>query len=288
MLGRDLEVPVEREGASDNPGDPGPGPAWQDDPVVTYGVLGVGSIASAMVTGLCDGVPDAPEVVLSPRNAERARDLAARLPTVRVAMDNQAVLDRSDVVLVCLLPGHATEVLQDLRFRAGQAVVSAMAGVPVAQLAELVAPATDIARGIPVPAVASRSSVTAVHPATEAATSLFGSLGGFVEVAHERSFDSLSAASATVAAHFRYLGAIAGWLTREGMNEADARRYVADTFAALSGELQSPDLDFEILAQAHSTPGGLNEQFARHLEAAGTYDAVRLGLDALLARVARS
>jgi pyrroline-5-carboxylate reductase len=56
--------------------------------VTTYGVLGVGSIAAAIVTGLCDGVADPPDVVLSPRNADRAADLAARLPSVRVATDN--------------------------------------------------------------------------------------------------------------------------------------------------------------------------------------------------------
>jgi pyrroline-5-carboxylate reductase len=60
---------------------------------------------------------------------------------------------------------------------------------------------------------------------------------------------------------------------------------VADTFAALSGELGSSDLDFRALAAAHSTPGGLNEQFSRGLEAAGARSAVRRELDELLARI---
>jgi pyrroline-5-carboxylate reductase len=253
--------------------------------VTSYGVLGVGSIASAIVSGLCDGVTEPPEIVLSPRNAERAAELAARFPSVRVAGDNQQVVDDSDVVVVCLLPVHAAEVLAGLRFRGDHAVVSAMAGVPVAQLAGLVAPATDIARSIPVPAVATRGSVTPVHPATQAATELYGRLGGTLEIADELAYESVSAASATVAAYFRYLGTIAGWLSARGVPTAAAHRYVADTFAALSGELDSPGPDFAALAQAHTTPGGLNEQFARDLDAAGTYDAVQLGLDALLARI---
>ena len=95
--------------------------------MTTYGLLGVGSIASAIVVGLCDGVPDAPPVVLSPRNAARSSGLATRFPSVRVAADNQAVVDACDVVVVCLLPAQADEVLAGLRFRAGQAVVSAVA-----------------------------------------------------------------------------------------------------------------------------------------------------------------
>ena len=61
---------------------------------------------------------------------------------------------------------------------------------------------------------------------------------------------------------------------------------MADTFAALSAELGSPGADFAALANAHATPGGLNEQFARDLGEAGVYDAVRDGLDAVLTRIA--
>jgi len=255
--------------------------------VTSYGVLGVGSIATAIVTGLCDGVGEPPEIVLSPRNVERAEELAARLPSVRVAANNQQVVDDSDVVIVCLLPAHAPEVLAGVEFRANHAVVSAVAGLPVSQLAGLVMPATDIARSIPLPAVATRASVTPVYPATQAATGLYDRLGGSMEISNELAYESVSAASATVAAYFRYLGTIADWLSGRGVPTAAARRYVADTFAALSGELDSPGADFAALAQAHTTPGGLNEQFARDLDAAGTYDAVQVALDAVLARIAQ-
>ena len=249
---------------------------------------GVGSIAAAIVTGLCDGVTDPPAIVLSPRNAERSASLAARFPSARVAPDNQAVVDAADVVVVCLLPGNAAEVLEGLAFRAGQAVVSAVAGLHVQRLVELVAPATDVARSIPLPAVATRGSATPVHPATAAATGLYDRLGGSLVIEDEAAYEATSAASATVAAHFRYLGTVAGWLSEQGIPAPDARRYVADTFAALAEELGAPDVDFEALAQAHATPGGLNEQLARGLGDAGVYDAVRSGLDAVLARIAQN
>ena len=255
--------------------------------MTTYGVIGVGSIATAIVNGLCQGVPDPPEVVLSPRNAVRAAELAARLPPVRVATDNQQVADDSDVVIICLPPVHAAEVLAGVRFRADHALVSAVAGFPVAQLAAAVTPATNIARSIPLPAVATLGSVTPVHPGTEPATELFDRLGGSMEIADELAYEAVAAASATVAAHFRYLETVADWLSRRGLPSAAARRYVADVFAALSSELDTPDADFSALAHAHATPGGLNEQFARDLAAAGTYDAVEAGLDAVLDRIAR-
>ena len=71
--------------------------------VTSYGVIGVGAIAAAIVTGLCEDVEDAPEVLLSPRNAEIAAGLAHRFPTVEVAADNQAVVDGASVVIVCVV-----------------------------------------------------------------------------------------------------------------------------------------------------------------------------------------
>ena len=175
-----------------------------------------------------------------------------------VAEDNQQVVDDSDVVVVCLLPTHAGDVLAGVEFSANHAVVSAMAESSVAQLAGLVTPATDIARSVPLIAVATSGSVTPVYPATQAATGLYDRIGGSMEIATNWPIESVTAASATVAAYFRYLGTIADWLSGHGIPPASARAYVADTFAALSDELDSAGVDFAALTQAHITPGGLN------------------------------
>ena len=177
----------------------------------TYGILGVGAIATAIVRGPCEGVAEAPSVVLSPRNAERAAGLAAGLRSVRVASGNQAVVDASDVVIICLLPVDAADALAELDFRADQAVVSAVAGLPVVQLAELVAPATDVARSIPLPAVATRDSITPVASGDICAIELF------LVVDDETAHECVAAASATVAAHFHYLDTIADWLAGRGI-----------------------------------------------------------------------
>lgn len=253
--------------------------------MTSYGILGVGSIAGAIVTGLCDGVPDAPEIVLSPRSADRAAALAARFPSVRTATTNQAVVDASDVVLVCVLPQQAPEVLRDLTFRPDHHVVSAVAGLPFGELTALVAPAREVARSIPLMAVATRSGTTPVFPATPSATALYDRIGASLHVGTEEAFDAVVGASATVAAYFDHLGTITAWLVDRGVAAGDAGRYVAATFASLTDELSRPEVDFAALAQAHTTPGGLNEQFARDLAQAGIGDAVRRGLDRIHARI---
>src|SRR5262245_436030 len=129
-------------------------------------MVGVGAIATAIVTGLCEHTQDAPPIVLSPRNAGRAADLAARFPTVRVGKSNQDVIDQSSVLLICLRPQEARSELPGLQFSGEQPVVSMMAGITIAALRELVAPAHDVARAIPLPSVAAREGATPIFPAT--------------------------------------------------------------------------------------------------------------------------
>lgn len=250
---------------------------------MVLGVIGVGSIASAMVSGLCrDGEPR--DILLSPRNPKRSAALAASCPGVRVAESNEAVARESSVVLLCLRPADAG-LLRGLPFRKDASVISVMAGISLSELAELVGPVGSIARAIPLPSVAVRRGVTPVYPFIEPARSLFAQLGTAVDVADESSFNLFSASTATVAAHFAYLARISDWLAARGIASLAARQYVAAMFGELAGSLQAPDPDFRQLAKEHATRGGINERFAQIMTEQGVWEAVDGGLDQIRRRL---
>jgi pyrroline-5-carboxylate reductase len=60
------------------------------------GFIGTGALTAAIVGGLKSIADNSVSVLLSPRNEEIAASLASRYPDVRVASDNQAVLDACD------------------------------------------------------------------------------------------------------------------------------------------------------------------------------------------------
>jgi pyrroline-5-carboxylate reductase len=250
------------------------------------GIVGVGAIAEAIITGLCEGEDTPASIHLSPRSAVRASRLAARYPSVDVVDGNQTVLDRADVVLLCLRPQDAPAALSDLAFRAQQAVVSVMAGVPTDALRPRVAPAEVVGRAIPLPAVATRTGLTAIHPRHPLVRAIFEPLGGVIAVDDERAFDALSASTATIAAHLAYLDTIGRWLADRGIPQTDATRYLAAVFGSLSGSLvgSQPD-DFRTLADEYATAGGTNEQFLAALRRAGTFDVVDRALDDVARRL---
>jgi pyrroline-5-carboxylate reductase len=254
---------------------------------VDLGIVGVGAIAEAIITGLSEGEDTPTSIHLSPRSAVRAGRLAARYPSVHVVDNNQTVVERADVVLLCVRPQDASAALSDLVFRAQQAVISVMAGVPIGALRPLVAPAEDLVRAIPLPAVARRSGLTAIHPRHELARALFDPLGGVIAVDEERALDALSASTATIAAHLAYLDTISRWLVDRGITETDATRYVAAVFGALTGTLSGlQPKDFRTLADEYATAGGINEQFLTALRRKGAFNIVNRALDDVADRLA--
>lgn len=250
---------------------------------MTYGVIGVGAIATAIVSGLSDGT-DAPPILLSPRNASAAAELASRYRNVQVCADNQAVIDGASTLILCLRPQDAPPVLRTLRFASEQSIISVMAGISTEALHPLVAPATAIARCIPLPSVAHREGVTVILPPGGAARALFDQLGGTIELESQQLFDAFSAATATVAAHFEYLNSTSRWLAARGVSADDAVRYVASLFVGLTPALRSGE-SFEHLAQDHTTPGGINELFLGHLRRHGVYGLVDEGLDQVAKKI---
>lgn len=124
------------------------------------GFLGTGEIAQVLVETIAG---DGHEIVVSKRSEAVSTRLEQTYPNLRHA-ENQQVVDDSDVVFICLLADTARQVLPELRFRDGQTVISVMARMTAAELAQLCAPAHDIAVAIPLPPMPLGGTLLAVFP----------------------------------------------------------------------------------------------------------------------------
>ena len=250
------------------------------------GFVGTGAITSAIVTGLNGAGLGGDTILVSPRNAKTAAALAASVPNVTVAASNQAVLDGSDVVMIAVRPQVGIEVLSALKFRADHRIISLMAITPLSKVAELVAPATKITRAIPIPIVADRRGPTAIFPPDEVASEIFNRIGTAIEATSAEQFIAYSTATATMAPYFTMAEEIASWLSRNGVQAADARRFVAAAFQGLGNiAVATPEHSLAALAGEFATRGGINEQVLAHMKARGAFEALSEGLDAVLQRM---
>lgn len=249
-----------------------------------YGFLGAGELTAAIVTGLSADVADPPAVVVSPRGREIAATLVARFPNVRVAGSNQEVLDSAPVVVLAVRPQVAAEALAPLEFHDAHLVVSALAGVRLAELEPMVGPAR-VVRSIPLPQAAARQSLTAIHPDHAEARALFERVGKVVVPQAESTLEAFSAATATFAAHLDHLTTIATWMTSQGVAEDAATEYVRHIFGQLGRSLSEHTGPLAELTGKHMTPGGINEQFLGDLRTADVPGTVGNALDRVLDRL---
>ena len=238
-----------------------------------------------MVSGLSSAGGER-AILLSPRNATAAADLARRFPQVTVASSNQQVVDECATVVIAVRPQITEGVLAELRFRPGHHVISLVSGFPVQRLSGLVAPATRIARAVPLPSAARRLSPTAIYPRDAEAVELFAFLGTAFAVDSEHDFDALCVATATMATYFAFADGAASWLARNGIPPAQARDYIARLYAGLSATaLEEPARSFQTLAADHATRGGTNEQVLTEMTAHGTFEKFAEALDGVMRRV---
>lgn len=119
-------------------------------PTVT-GFVGTGAITDAMVRGLLASPPLAPEIVVSPRNAGIAERLKRDFSVVRIASDNQAVVDACDTVFLAVRPQIAEEVITTLRFRPEATVISVIATLDRPMLLRWIGAEVVLVQAIPYP-----------------------------------------------------------------------------------------------------------------------------------------
>lgn len=250
------------------------------------GFLGTGHITSCVVTGLLTSEGPPKEIVLSPRNARVAAELAGRFPQVTVAADNQAVIDSSAAVVLALRPQIAAEVIAPLAFRADQLVISLMALTPLDLLRAWVAPAATVVRALPLPPVARHLGPTVLTPDEPRAHAIFDRLGTAVPADDEAAFDLLGALTALAAPYYELLETCSRWASDQGVARATAGRYLAALFQGLAAEsLDAADGDFSGLVDGLATPETINLQALSAIRAAGGFAAFEAALTQVLARI---
>ncbi|MEV0523201.1 NAD(P)-binding domain-containing protein [Streptomyces sp. NPDC050439] len=256
----------------------------------SIGIIGVGEIGRAIVTGLCDtglrdGAEKSPQVYLSPRGARTSAELAARHEGVQVCADNQEVVDRSEVVIVAVRAKDRHEALAGLRVDDGKTVINVMAGVANDDLRQTLATDAALVRAIPLPSIRERRSVTVTFPSHPVADALFERLGGAQPVADEEAFNVFSALTGTLTTHYAYLATLTSWAVGHGIASDDADRYVRGLFQAVGRALSDESRTLHQLAADHETPGGNNERIRTTWFDPANSAALDKALDGLLAHL---
>ncbi len=250
------------------------------------GFIGAGTITEAVVTGLCEAGAQELSIIVSPRNRERSAALSERYDAVRVAPDNQNVIDQCDLVFLAMRPQDAGAVLSGLKFRQGQQVVSFIATISAADVEQSVKPAEFAGRVAPVPPAARGAGPVAISPPNERLAEFFRPIGTVIQVDDEAHIDAFFSVSALMAPYFELLETVTIWLREQGVEAVDADTYAGSLFRAIAERSTEPGGEgFAELVEEHATRAGINQQMRREMLATGFYDRIKAGLDLIQARM---
>ncbi len=253
---------------------------------MTLGFIGTGAITEAMVDGLCGHGGYDGNVIVSARTRARSERLRDKYSNVSIDDDNQAIVDASDVVVIAVLPQQAEEVLGALSFRPDHHVLSVIAALKLQDLRRLISPATRVQRAVPLPPVERGLGPIPLCPPDTDMNDLLARAGTVVAVDDERQFQALAAGSALMATLFAFMARTARWLEDEDVAAREAALYSTSMVHALAAVASDADPStLRDLPEECLTPGGINEQVLRQIEAAGWLDEIDRGLSAIMTRL---
>lgn len=257
----------------------------QGKSTVKLGFIGTGKISKAVVEGLCCSGMEGLSIGLSPRNEQTSQTLARTYANVERCTSNQQVLDQSEMICLAVRPDCARKVLNGLAFREDHTVVSFVPFLVKADLEQDVAPARQICRAIPLPTVAQHRCPIPLLNANDMVTTLFDAIGQPLRVEDEHQLHILWTLTGLISPFYDLLRQWSAWSTGHGVDQDLANAFIADMVEALSScSRQHSPIRFDRLSEHAATPGGMNEQAAREIMAAGSHKAYQETLERLWRR----
>jgi len=250
------------------------------------GFIGTGKIASSVITGICNSSIIYENIIISPRNRKIANNLKKRFKKIKIAKNNQEIINNSDWVFLSVTPTVGEKIIKDLKFRSNQKVISFISTITLSQLKKMIKKKIDIVRAIPLPPISLKEGPVPICPPNKKVKAFFNKLGSTVEIKNEKLSINFWSTSGLMASYYNMLDTISVWLNKKGVKKLDAQRYVTSLFLALSKDaVINSTKDLKLLIKESQTPKGLNEQGLKEMIKKDVYKSVVSTLNSIHKRL---
>jgi len=250
---------------------------------VKIGIIGTGTIASAIVTGFCTK-KSGHSFFLSPRNAEKAAALAVKFSDVKVCTSNQKVLDNAEWVFITVQK-NAFNTLDELKFRQDHKVLNMATEMRLDDLKNKIGQTEILAHVVPLPMIVNGFGPLLVYPEIPEVGALFAPVGNALYLHDLKDARSLQLVTCIMSPYYMLMNEVAGFSDAQGIDHELSVKFVHLLFSSLSRRAaETPNCDLVELAN-DMTPGGYNEQSMNELLDNGAIKAWRISLDGLLKRL---
>ena len=253
------------------------------------GFIGTGNITSDVINGIFRSDLKFKQIIISPRNQNKAKKLQKKFNKVIIAKNNQEVVNNSDWIFIGVLPMVASRVLPNLIFRKNQTVISFVATLNLSNLKKKINCKVNLVRAIPMPPISLGLGPVVMCPPNTKVKKFFNKVGTSIEIKNEKLSNNFWAISGTMAAFYETLKNLSDWLVKKKTDRKKAQEYVTSLYFALAGlALKNSNKNMKKFVAESQTPGGLNWQGVNQLRKAGYYKSLQNSLNDLLKRLNKS
>jgi pyrroline-5-carboxylate reductase len=250
------------------------------------GFIGTGKITAAVITGIFKSKLAPINITISPRNKETAKKLKNRFNSIKIAKNNQEVINASDWIFLSVTPNVGKEIIKDLNFKSNQTVISFISTINLAQLKKAIKVKVKLVRAIPLPPIALKKGPVPIYPPNKKVKEFFDNIGTTIEVKTEKSSISFWAISGIMASFYELLRVMTDWLVKKGVKRKNAQKYITSLFLALSEDaFVNSKRDLKNLVKESQTTKGLNEQGVKELTKLGFYKKLEKTLNSIHKRL---
>ena len=250
------------------------------------GFIGTGQIAKSTILGILKSNLKVEKIYISQRNKKISRLLRKKSKKIRIIINNQEIIDKSNWVFLSITPTVGNKILKDLKFKKNQTIISFISTINMSLLKKYIKVKAKIVRAIPLPPISLRKGPVPIFPPNKNVKRFFNQLGTTVEIENEKLSKNFWATSGMYASFYELLSTMSNWLVKRGIKRDKAQKYITSLFVALSeNAIVNSKKDLKHLVKDSQTPRGLNEQGVKELRKAGFYRSTGKTLNNILKRL---
>ena len=250
------------------------------------GFIGTGQIAKSTILGILKSNLKVEKIYISQRNKKISRLLRKKSKKIRIIINNQEIINKSNWVFLSITPTVGNKILKDLKFKKNQTIISFISTINMSQLKKYIKVKATIVRAIPLPPISLKAGPVPIFPPNKNVKRFFNQLGTTVEIENEKLSKNFWTTSGMYASFYELLSTMSNWLVKRGIKRDKAQKYVTSLFVALSEDaVANSKKDLKHLVKESQTPRGLNEQGVKELRKAGFYRSTEKTLNSILKRL---
>jgi len=265
---------------------------------IRVGILGFGTIASAIATGLLtqNEIP-IQYISITKRSERKSKSFKSQFPDkVRLITERgppglQQIVEDSDLVLLCVLPQQVDDILKEITLDSTRhTLISLVSTTDLQTLTKLSGLHEDrVFKMICLPRVAKLQGICLLTPKAnnQLISSICRSLGGLIECSTEDEMRTMMVMTGLMGPMYAIARANKEWLLTKGISSENSNAFISQTYLSviqdMAEECHNPERFDQLVAE--QTPGGLNEQAIRNLESLGVFSAYAATMEAMLQRL---